>query len=204
VAALTSASPAADPSPTTEAQPTPTLEPPGDLGSPSATPSPSITDILPTPSGGGGGSSDPFAPLTDAIDQLQNSGGGSQPDVASALQTLATCLQGAQSAAQPFAAGQRCVENFIATLTNDPRSSCFSQNNFTLQFLVDRLQSGQPPSQADAQQFQQNLAGLIACLSGSSSAPSGGGGAAVASSSPDTGGEAPAATPVTGTPNFTG
>jgi hypothetical protein len=139
------------------------------------------------------------------VGQLQNSGGSSQqPDVAGALQNLGSCLQAAGSSATPFKAGQLCIENLVQALTNDPRAHCLSDNNFTLQFIIDRLKSGQPPSQADLTQFQTNLTGLLACLQGPSSAPttSGGGGATADTAATST--EAPAATPVSGTPNFTG
>jgi hypothetical protein len=162
-----------------------------------------LTDI----SGGSSSSSNPLAPLTDAVTQAQSGGSGSQqPDVAGALQTLGTCLSSSQSDPKPLAAGQVCVEDFIKALTNDPRANCLSQNDFTLQFIVDKLKSGQPPSQDDLTKFQTNLTGLLACLNPPPADTSGGGGATADSAPTEqpTSTEAPAAVAVTGTPNFTG
>jgi hypothetical protein len=189
--------------------------PSGDTSGSSDTPSPpppSLPDISQSlsPPSSPSSSSNPFSSFTDAINnavtQLQ-SGSSNQPDLASALQTFGSCLQSAQTNAQPLAAGQVCFENFIAAITNDPRAHCFSENGFTLQTVLDRIQSGQPPSPSDQTNFQNMLAGLVSCLSGSS--PSSGGGAAVpaAAASPSpaaSSGEAPPATPVSGSPNFTG
>lgn len=168
--------------------------------------SPSLPDLS-----GSDTSSNPLAPLTDIVNQIQNSGSSGsqqQPDVAGALQTFGTCLQNAGSSEKPFEAGQLCVENLVEALTNDPRAHCLSDNDFTLQFIIDRLESGQPPSQDDLTEFQDHLTGLLACLSSASptpSATSGGGGADTAAPEPTaTSEEAPAAVAVTGNPDFTG
>jgi hypothetical protein len=165
---------------------------------------------LPDLSGSDAGSN-PFDPstLNDVIDKVTGgAGGGGTPDLAGALTTLQGCLSDAPNKEKPLLAGQQCFENFIATLTGDPRAKCFSENNFTLQFVEDRLMSGEPPSQQDLTDFQNNLAGLIACLNPSSPPTTGGGGGAsadTATPTPEaTSDVAPAATAVTGTPNFTG
>jgi len=168
---------------------------------------PSLPDI----SGSDAQSSNPLTQLQDGFSQFQNSSSGSgsqQPDVAGALQTFGTCLQSAGSSATPFLDGQKCVENLVKAISKDDRANCASQNNFTLQFLIDRLKSGQPPSDADSEQFQKNLTGLLSCLTAaqeSSEAPavSNSGGAEAETPAPVSD-EAPAATPVSGTPNFTG
>jgi len=109
----------------------------------------------------------------------------------------------------PLDAGQQCIEDFLASL-GAKQAKCFSANHFTAGYLGDKLSeglSGQPPSEADLEEFQTNLTNLLSCLSStpeSSEAPAppvnNGGGA----STPTASDEAAPATAVTGTPNFTG
>jgi len=182
-------------------------------------------------SSGTGGSTDPTGGVTDPTGGLPSGGSGSTPtnplagtplsglgdtltdpsSIPTSLQTLGTCLQ---NAGTDTTAGQVCFENFLGAL-GLPNTNCFSQNGFTLAQaqakLEQALTGGQ--SQLTPEQFNNNfqqlgtqLQDLVTCLT--NTAPTGGGGAATTpSESPTpeaTSDVAPAATPVSGTPNFTG
>jgi hypothetical protein len=119
------------------------------------------------------------------------------------LQNLGTCLQGAQT---DTTAGQQCFETFFEALGLP--ANCFSDNNFTLAFAQSQLQAfltgNKQPSQADLTAFASQVQGLLTCLTGASSAPTANSAPTSAPTTASTSNEAPAATPVSGTPNFTG
>ncbi len=146
-------------------------------------------------------------PFAGAVTQLQNglsSGGAnssSAPDLQGGLTTLTTCLSAISPAggSSSLDAGQTCIQNFFKTL-GVAQADCFSKNGFTATTLTNALKNQTPPDLA------KMVTGLLACLMPAPNTggqqTTGGGGAsrpAVAST-----GTAPAATPVAGTPTFTG
>ncbi len=130
---------------------------------------------------------------------------GTSPDIAAALTTFGTCLQ---TAGTDPVKGQDCFVNFFTAL-GLPQAQCFSSSSgLTLTALQTALQTAltkQNPS--GLQQLGTDLQGALACLTKMPSATpttsTGGGGASTESPVASTG-TAPAATPVAGTPTFTG
>lgn len=148
------------------------------------------------------GASSPNAlpePLQSVAQQLQNGlGSGKAPDVQGALTGLGSCVQ---AAGMNTTTQQKCFETFFANLGLS-QAKCFSQNGFTIATVLQKaLMTQKAPDLATM------LQGLLACLMPKASSPpastSGGGGGTVAPAA-STSSQAPAATPMTGTPTFTG
>ncbi len=154
--------------------------------------------------------SKPFSgtPLAGAVTQLQNglsSGGAnpsSAPDVQGGLTTLTTCLSAISPAGGPssLVAGQTCIQNFFKAL-GVAQADCFSKNGFTATTLTNALKNQTPPDLATM--VQRLLSCLMPAATNSSAPPSTGGGGGSTPPVASTG-TAPAATPVAGTPTFTG